>query len=344
MIFILILIVPVGFIVGRMHVLIQGGLMSFFVLYEIFVVKEQFVRENAPVYLLLCAGFCFGLYFLVTIVNKFILALKQSNVHINQLLLSIQEKNKEILASIKYASRLQSAILPPGKLVERYLVNSFILYKPKDIVAGDFYWMEVAGDNIIFALADCTGHGVPGAMVSMVCHNALNRAVREFNLVDPGQILDKTNEHVISQFDKSEENVADGMDIALCVFNRKENTLRWAGANSPVILIRDHVLTKLEPDNQPIGNYVNHQPFRSNTLNLKEGDLVYLFSDGYVDQFGGPDEKKLNYKRFFELLLEHHTRSIAEQKLNFERAFDDWKGKLDQIDDVCLIGIRFEKN
>jgi serine phosphatase RsbU (regulator of sigma subunit) len=342
MLFILILIVPVGFIVNRRHVLIQGALLTVFVLFELVVVKDKFVTDNAPIYLLLCTGFCYGLYLLVSIVEKFLFALEQSNVHIKQLLSSLQEKNKEILSSINYARRLQSAILPPNKLVEKYLINSFILYKPKDIVAGDFYWMEVADDNIIFALADCTGHGVPGAMVSMVCHNALNRAVREFNLTDPGLILDKTSDHVIDQFNKSEESVADGMDIALCVYNRRENTLKWAAANCPVILVSEHTLFKLEPDNQPIGNYVNRQPFRTHTIDLKPGDQVYLFSDGYIDQFGGPNEKKLNYRRFFELIMENHNLNISEQKLIFEKAFDDWKGKLDQIDDVCMIGIRFD--
>ncbi len=342
MFFILCLIALVGFVVSKKHIIIQTILLVGFILYELIFIRDLFIIDSAALYLVITLGFGWVLYFLVTILNKFLFDLQESNFQNKLLVSKLGEKNKEILASINYARRLQSAILPPGKLVEKYLINSFIIYKPKDIVAGDFYWMEVVGDNIIFALADCTGHGVPGAMVSVVCHNALNRAVREFNLIDPGQILDKTSENVIEQFEKSEESVSDGMDIALCVYNRKQNTLKWAGANSPILHCRNGVLTKFKPTKQPIGNYINIQPFATNTITLEKGDMIYLYSDGYIDQFGGPNLKKMKYRKLNEMILETHSHSMAEQRQFFEQFFDKWKGMLDQIDDVCLIGVRFD--
>jgi hypothetical protein len=169
----------------------------------------------------------------------------------------LSEKNQEILDSINYAKRIQTAILPPNKLVKEYLNESFILYKPKDVVAGDFYWMEAVGDVVYFAAADCTGHGVPGAMVSVICVNGLNRSVREFGLRKPAEILDKTRELVIKEFEKSEEEVKDGMDISLCALNTKTNELQWAGANNPLWIVTSAPLsdrsttdTKLTDANQ----------------------------------------------------------------------------------------------
>jgi serine phosphatase RsbU (regulator of sigma subunit) len=226
--------------------------------------------------------------------------------------------------------------------VEKYLVNSFIIYQPKDIVAGDFYWMEVIDDYIVFALADCTGHGVPGAMVSVVCHNALNRAVRDFKLLDPGEILNKTRDIVIEQFQQSEESVSDGMDISLCVYDRKNNMLRWAGANSPLLVMSNGVLNKLKPDKQPVGKFTNTSAFTSLDLKLNNGDIIYMYSDGYIDQFGGHNQEKLKYRRLCELIAKFHTESMSSQKLLFEKTFEDWKGENEQIDDMCMIGVKFE--
>jgi serine phosphatase RsbU (regulator of sigma subunit) len=269
-------------------------------------------------------------------------AIQLKDIEIQSLLSSLKIKNKEILDSINYAKRLQSAILPPSKLVEKYLINSFIVYKPKDIVAGDFYWMEVIDDHIIFALADCTGHGVPGALVSVVCHNALNNAVRDQKLLDPGKILDKTREFVIEQFDKSEENVSDGMDISLCIYNKKENTLKWAGANSPLLLLSENKITKIRPNKQPVGKFNDLKPFTTHTLHIQKNDVVYLFSDGYIDQFGGAKQKKLKYKKLTELILSASSIELTDQKHFFEEEFENWKGANEQVDDVCMIGVKFD--
>ncbi|MDB4534627.1 tetratricopeptide repeat protein, partial [Vicingaceae bacterium] len=214
--------------------------------------------------------------------------LLQKNDEISEQKDIVDEKNKEILDSITYAKRIQNAILPTPKIVKEYLQESFILYKPKDIVAGDFYWMESVVSNnkqkVLFAAADCTGHGVPGAMVSVVCHNALNRSVREYGLTDPGEILDKTREIVIQEFEKSDEDVKDGMDIALC--SLQENTLKYAGAHNPLWLVKKNEIIEIKANKQPIGKFDNPVPYTTHTINLEKEDSLYIFSDGFVDQFG----------------------------------------------------------
>lgn len=250
----------------------------------------------------------------------------------------VNEKNKEITDSIQYAKRIQNAILPPNKVVKEYLHDSFIFYKPKDIVAGDFYWLESVKNKVLFAAADCTGHGVPGAMVSVVCNNGLNRSVREYGLTDPGKILDKTREIVVAEFEKSEEEVQDGMDIALC--SLEGDTLKYAGANNPLWIIRDNELIETKPNKQPIGQFDNPEPYIEHTIKLKKGDTIYIFSDGYADQFGGEKGKKLKTSNFKELLLSVHQEDMVKQRKLIDEAFEKWKGDLEQLDDVCVVGVR----
>ncbi len=252
----------------------------------------------------------------------------------------VEEKNKDILDSIMYAKRLQDAILPPLTLIRQYLPESFVLYKPKDIVAGDFYWMERAGDNILIAAADCTGHGVPGALVSVVCSNALNRTVKEFKITEPGKILDKVRELVLETFEKSEENVQDGMDISLCCINTKTKEAQWSGAYNSLWYIHNGEIKEVAADKQPIGKVDKPVPFNTHTINLQKGDTLYLFTDGYADQFGGPKGKKFKYKQLQELLLANASRSIDEQSNLLKDTLQDWKGELEQVDDVLVIGIR----
>lgn len=252
----------------------------------------------------------------------------------------IEEKNKEILDSITYAKRIQDAILPPQKLVKQYLNNSFVLYKPKDIVAGDFYWMEHTADVVLFAAADCTGHGVPGALVSVVCSNALNRCVKEFGLIEPGKILDKVRTLVIETFEKSDEEVMDGMDISLCVLNLKNNELMWAGANNPLWLIRNKELIEIKADKQPIGKYTSQFPFTTHHLKLESNDCFYIFSDGYADQFGGPNGKKFKTASIKKLLISVNNLDMLDQRNAINKTFEEWRGNLEQLDDVCIIGVR----
>lgn len=259
----------------------------------------------------------------------------------------ISQKNGEIIDSINYAKRLQQAILPPIEEILEHLPDSFILYKPKDIVAGDFYFADHKGDHFFIAAADCTGHGVPGAMVSVVCSNALNRAVIELELTDPGKILDKVTELVCETFKKSHNVVNDGMDISLCAFNLKTNEVTWAGANNPLWYIspsmdaKDDVsFNEITANKQPVGKNDYYKPFTTHRLNVIKGDILYLFTDGYADQFGGPKGKKFKYKQLSDLLISIHNKAISEQQNVLDKAFEDWKGVHDQVDDVCIIGIR----
>ena len=265
---------------------------------------------------------------------------RKTNMIITQQKELLQQKNREILDSIEYALRIQTAILPTQKIVKQYLENSFILYKPKDIVAGDFYWMESSGDWVLFAACDCTGHGVPGAMVSVVCHNALNRAVKEFGLTQPAAILDKTAEIVIENFGKSEAEIKDGMDISLCACNIKTKAIQWAGANNPLWLIQNKELLETKADKQPIGMNDYRKPFTNHTFNLNSGDTIYLFTDGYADQFGGELEKKLTKKRLKELLLSIQNLTLQEQAMALDNFIIHYKKNADQTDDILVMGVR----
>jgi serine phosphatase RsbU (regulator of sigma subunit) len=260
------------------------------------------------------------------------------------------EKNREITDSITYAKRLQDAILPPSSLIDEKLPNSFIVFQPKDVVSGDFYWMESINDLTIFAVADCTGHGVPGAMVSVVCSNALNRAVKEFKLIEPAKVLDKVRELVIETFrtgtktgEVNIEDIKDGMDISLCVLNTKTYELEYSGANNPLWILRkgNIEIEEIKADKQPIGVYLSDKkPFTNHKVKLNTGDSIYLFSDGFADQFGGEKGKKLKYKPFKNILISIRDKSLNEQHDHLIKAFDNWKGEMEQIDDVCIMSVK----
>ncbi len=254
----------------------------------------------------------------------------------------LEEKTKEITDSINYAKRIQDAILPPLTIVNKYLKDYFILYKPKDIVAGDFYWVENKNDLVLFAAADCTGHGVPGAMVSVLCSNALNRAVNEFGLTQPAKILDKTLEIVLEQFENSKEEVRDGMDIAICSFQPSTRKLEYAGAQNPLWIVKggDAELIEIKADKQPIGRYSTKNKYTNHNLTLDKGDLIYLSSDGYADQFGGERGKKFKSVNFKKLLTKISSKPLQEQYQILNDNFKNWKGDLEQLDDVCVLGFK----
>ena len=250
----------------------------------------------------------------------------------------LENTHQEITDSINYAKRIQTALLPTKKAITEAFSNSFVLYLPKDVVAGDFYWSETVGDLNFIAAADCTGHGVPGAMVSVVCNGCLNRAVREFKLKTPAEILDKTRDLVIAEFEKSDEEVKDGMDISMISISGM--TLQFSGANNPLWIVRNQELIEIKGDKQPIGKHVNHTPFTNHTVELKAGDLIYLFTDGYADQFGGKAGKKMKTAHLRKTILASFELDFENQETVLENVFNDWKGELDQLDDVCLIGIK----
>lgn len=255
----------------------------------------------------------------------------------------VEEKNKEILDSINYAKQLQEAILPPIAQINDSFKENFVYYKPKDIVAGDFYWLHELNNATLIAAADCTGHGVPGALVSVVCSTALNRTVMEFGKTKPGEILDKSRDLVLETFSRSGTNVKDGMDISLLKVNKSMNekiTVNWAGANNPLWYISNGEFKEITANKQPIGKVDNPMPFVTHELELNKGDMLFLITDGYADQFGGVNGKKYKYKQLKELLLKHHGEPISNQLTALDNSFMNWKGSLEQVDDVCIIGIR----
>jgi serine phosphatase RsbU (regulator of sigma subunit) len=293
-------------------------------------------------------NYLFGIVFLIAVFTFFVynrlqITRKQRNIISDQKAI-VDEKQKEILDSITYAKRIQQAILPSNKFIEENLNNYFILYKPKDIVAGDFYWITESQNKIdsklYVAVCDCTGHGVPGAMVSVICNNALNRALIEFEETLPGKIFDKARALVLENFAKSDEEVKDGMDATLCALDMKLNKLWWSGANIPLWIIREHQLIEIKPDKQPIGKGYENKAFTTHEITLQKNDTIFLFSDGFADQFGGEKNKKMTKAKFKEKLVKMASLSMAEQKQELELFYENYKGKEEQVDDVCVLGFR----
>lgn len=253
----------------------------------------------------------------------------------------IAAKNEDILDSIKYAKRIQNTILPSENLLSSRFKEHFVFYRPKDIVSGDFYWMREVGDKVIWSAVDCTGHGVPGAFVSIVGNNGLVRTVNEFKLEQPNQILDKLRDLVVEAFRaQGERDVKDGMDLALVSLDQKTNKLMFSGANNPLVIIRGKEIIEVKADKQPIGDFERSFPFTNHEIQLETDDCIYIFSDGYVDQFGGDKGKKLKSKPFRELLLSISHLPMNEQLSILNAHFDEWKGELEQLDDVCVFGVR----
>jgi serine phosphatase RsbU (regulator of sigma subunit) len=253
----------------------------------------------------------------------------------------VEEKNKNIVDSIQYAQQLQQAILPPIENIRQTFHEAFLIYWPKDIVAGDFYWLMEDDHYKLWAVADCTGHGVPGAMVSVVCSNALNRATKEKGLRVPGVILDEVRKLVIDTFKESQREVKDGMDIALCVYHKSTQTYQFAGANRPLwCLKKSGELIEIKGNKQAIGFQHQMEPFTTTPVPALHGDSIYLMTDGFVDQFGGPNAKKYMASRLKLKLSEIATQPFDLQKMNLEWEFNQWRGDQEQIDDVCLLAIK----
>jgi serine phosphatase RsbU (regulator of sigma subunit) len=256
----------------------------------------------------------------------------------------IEDKNKDITDSIRYAKRLQTAILKPETALGSYFDDGFILFKPKDIVSGDFYWFEKFGNLSLIAAADCTGHGVPGAFMSIIGCNLLSQTVNEHAITKPAAILNSVNKGLskVLQQRSEEVSVKDGMDIALCVFNSETMMLEYSGAYNPMWLIREGNLIEFKADKFPVGAFLDNQVriFTNHEMPVQKGDLVYLFSDGFADQFGGPEGKKFKYKALKKLILDNYQKSASVQKNIFDEVFEEWMGGLEQVDDVLLMGVK----
>jgi serine phosphatase RsbU (regulator of sigma subunit) len=253
----------------------------------------------------------------------------------------IKEKNRDITDSINYALKIQSAILPALADFENILPESFVFFKPKDIVAGDFYFLEEFQGHIYVAVADCTGHGVPGAMVSVICSNALSYVVQYANITDPGMILDAVTDIVIKKFASSPDGIKDGMDVCLCKIDVKSRKVEYAGANNALYIINSEgEFSSIKPDKQPIGQFDYRKPFTTHHIQLQKNDSIYLFTDGFADQFGGDKGKKLKYKPFKHELISSNDQPLQNQLAILDKFFENWMGDYEQVDDVCVIGIR----
>jgi serine phosphatase RsbU (regulator of sigma subunit) len=272
----------------------------------------------------------------------------------------LQEKDKDITDSIAYARKIQSAILPTEESMQEQLSDCFVLYKPRDVVSGDFYWCHTSGTMSIFAVVDCTGHGVPGAFMSMIGNSILNQVVIENKANDASDILNQMRSNLLKQLQqKGQESVSrDGMDMSVCIWDRTNNTLQFAGANNPLYFVRRNInttqaqnvkqrphgsdLLEILPDKQPIGYQEGkmESSFTTHTIQLQKDDLVYIASDGYQDQFGGEKNKKFTSRAFRDLLVSMADKPIDKQKQILNGTIETWKGPYAQTDDICIMGIR----
>ena len=254
----------------------------------------------------------------------------------------IEDKNLSITDSIRYAKRIQDTILPSKEKIKKALKDAFVFYQPKDIVSGDFYWVEKVADNVIFSVVDCTGHGVPGAFVSLIANNALHKVVLERQHTEPAAIIIEMDAIVTEMFENSEEHIRDGMDMGICTWNKKEGSFQFAGAFNSLFIFSDNQLQEIKGDRESIGSssYQHEKKFINHSLPVKSGDVIFLSSDGFPDQFGGKKGKKLKWKGFKEVLKKVGSKSMNEQHKEIQSFFNNWKGDLEQLDDVCVIGVR----
>jgi len=255
----------------------------------------------------------------------------------------VEKQNKDMTDSIEYAKNIQIALFPDKFTLQKVLNKGFCLFKPKDIVSGDFYWVAQIENKSIIVSADCTGHGVPGAFMSIIGINFLNEIVFDEHIIKPNEILNRLRKKIVKTLVNSNkiEEAKDAIDISLIVIDRENMKLEYAGAYNHLYFIRDHMLEVIKADKMPVGISAKAmEPFTNHELDIKIGDQFYMFTDGFVDQFGGPNKKKFRIGSFRELLLEIHERSIEEQKQIIFETFINWKGNQVQVDDVLLIGIR----
>jgi len=308
---------------------------------EIGEVAQQEVQKQKLLRNSFIAGFALMLALAAVSYRSFVRKRKDNHLIEKQKLL-VEEKNKEITQSLHYARHIQAAVLPNQKNIAALLKNHFILYLPKDIVSGDFYSVLQNKDKVIVAAADCTGHGVAGAFMSMIGTSLINHLVNEKNITNPAVILDELNEGIINSLKQRQGDSNDGMDIGLCSIDFKENKLLFAGANRPLWLFRNEEIKVIKPDKFPIGGMqVDHKnKYTAHSIDLLPNDTIYIFSDGYSDQFGGEQGKKMMSKRFKQYLQVMQHLPMDKQKEQLEQLFNSWKGNHEQVDDVLVVGIR----
>lgn len=315
------------------EIMVNGGFLTFAVaIFSVFLIRTRFNLTKKE------------------IISR--LALKATNEELSVKNEVIEEKTKEIVDSINYAKRIQLALITPEEVLKKVVPNSFVFFQPKDIVSGDFYWFaelsttKEGTDNeqlVVFCVADCTGHGVPGAFMSLIGMKILNQSIKQKDVNSPSEALDFLNKQVYDTMNKhaSEDNIVrDGMDAVLFSINFNTLSLSYAGANNPLYIVRNKEIMELKPDKQPIGANESQQSFTNHRFDLQKGDVIYATTDGFIDQFGGDDGKKLKSKRFKEKLVECVDLPMEQQKEYLSTYFKSWKGNLDQLDDVCVMGIK----
>lgn len=285
------------------------------------------------------------LLFFITII--FFIFFRRENLLFQKEILTqkeiIEEKQKEILDSINYAKRIQFSLLTGNQFLEEHLPEHFILFNPKDVVSGDFYWAVPVSDGLIYITADCTGHGVPGAFMSLLNISKLSQVINENNITRPDLVLNSVRTEIIKSLsaDTSNGENKDGMDAVLCKLNRNAMTLEYAAANNPFYILRNKALILCGADKMPVGKgHDDTIPFTYHRIDLQKDDVIYTLTDGYADQFGGEKGKKFKYKQLEDLLLSIHHLPMKEQGERLHKRFLEWKGALDQVDDICIIGIR----
>jgi len=303
--------------------------------------KDEVIAKQKLVNYVIAAGLAIILLLSVFIYKGYA-AKKKANLLLQDQNAIIQEKNKSITDSISYAGKIQSAVLISETELRAQFGESFLLFLPRDIVSGDFYWTAKKDHLHFLAVADCTGHGVPGGFMSMLGMALLNELVNERELKSPAGILDTLREMIIASLRQTGQagETRDGMDIILCVIDTREMQLRYAAANNELCLVRDHALIECKADRMPVGYHHVMTPFTEHSIQLQKGDQLFAFSDGYADQFGGREGKKFKRRQLLELLVSLSEKTPDEQKRALEQAFTNWKGALEQIDDVCVVGVR----
>ncbi|HSY76304.1 MAG TPA: SpoIIE family protein phosphatase, partial [Bacteroidia bacterium] len=256
----------------------------------------------------------------------------------------VEEKNKDITDSIKYASRIQRALLTSHEYISKQVKENFILFKPRDIVSGDFYWAFKSQEGVFYlACCDCTGHGVPGAFMSLLNISMLNETVIERRILSPDKVLNEIRNNIIKALnpEKADTESKDGMDCSLCAIDFSKKQMYLACANNPVWIVRAGTVIEITPDKMPVGiQYGDQKSFTLHTVPLNEGDSIYMFTDGYADQFGGPKGKKFKHKQLQEVILANANKSMAEQKSILDKMFSEWMGGLEQVDDMLIIGLK----
>lgn len=311
--------------------------------------KEQEInaeKEKRQLYIIISSVslLVIVLVFSLFLFNRFRITRRQKGI-IEKQKVEVEEKNREITDSINYARKIQYALLAHRELLDTHLGDYFVLFRPKDIVSGDFYWAARRDDAFYLAVCDSTGHGVPGAFMSLLNISFLNEAVTEKNIQAPASVLGHVRERLIQNISQEHtaSNMQDGMDGILCRWSMtdKLTSFTYAAAYNAPVVVREKQVIELPADKMPVGKSEKAQPFTAQEFSLQRNDMLYLFTDGFADQFGGPKGKKFRYKQLMEQLVAVSEKPLAEQQQTLETVFDQWKGELEQVDDICLVGIRF---